>query len=365
MLVTCKEILKKIEDHGYEAYAVGGFVRNYYMGIDSKDVDICTNATPKELNKIFVNALIPEEQYGAVTLMYKKQRFEITTYRREIRYENNRRPIEVQYISNLRDDLMRRDFTINTLCMNSNGEIIDLLNGKRDIDKKLIRMIDNPDLRLKEDVLRILRAIRFATILDFRLADDVKIAIKKNGSLLSSLSYTRKKDELTRIFSSPNASYGIDLICSLGIDRYLSLFHLNKVKIVDDILGIWAQLNVIDIYPFSKAEKEIINKVIFIINLGKIDNMILYKYGLYNVSIAASILNIPKKDIAKMYDELPIKSRNEININSQSLSTVLNRKPGEWIKEILSDIEQKIIKKELVNEEQSLMTYIINKYAII
>jgi tRNA nucleotidyltransferase (CCA-adding enzyme) len=362
MLDVSKELLEKIEECGFEAYIVGGFVRDYYMGKKTLDVDICTNATPKDLNMIFKEALLPTEKYGAVTIIYKKVRFEITTYRKELNYEDNRHPEDIQYIYNLMDDLNRRDFTINTLCMNSKGEIIDLLGGKKDIDNKVIRMVNNPDIKMKEDVLRILRAIRFATILNFKLDDSVKGAIIKYRDLLKKLSYTRKKEELTRILTSSNAKYGIKLLCELELDKALELSNLSNIKLVDDILGIWAELNIIDIYPFRRAERDIILHIDEILDSGVIDSYTLYKYDLYATSIAASIKGINKKEINNLYKELPIKSRSDIKLDIKSLCSILNRKPGSWIKDIYDDIEKKIIYKDLLNDNDTLRNYIIKNY---
>ena len=143
-------ILKKINDNGYLAYLVGGYPRDLYMDRKSLDYDICTNATPKELKEIFGESILPAEQYGSVTLISQGMRFEITTFRKDIKYLNNRKPIEIEYIDNLLDDLKRRDFTMNTMCIDSEGIIIDLLNGKKDIDQKIIRTVGNADLKIYE-----------------------------------------------------------------------------------------------------------------------------------------------------------------------------------------------------------------------
>ena len=215
MLKNGLQIIKKIEDNGYSAYIVGGCTRDYYMKKESYDVDICTNAKPKELIKIFDNATLPKEKYGAVTLYDKGVRYEITTFRKELKYEN-RRPIEIEYTNNLKEDIERRDFTINTLCMNSSLEIIDLFNGKRDIDKRIIRSLGNASVKFNEDPLRILRAIRFATVLNFKLDKDVILAIKDKGNLVREISYERKKSELSKIFVSKNVKYGIKLFVNYG-----------------------------------------------------------------------------------------------------------------------------------------------------
>lgn len=142
--------------------------------------------------------------------------------------------------------------------MNSSLEIIDLFNGKRDIDKRIIRSLGNASVKFNEDPLRILRAIRFATVLNFKLDKDVILAIKDKGNLVREISYERKKSELSKIFVSKNVKYGIKLLCYFHLDEYLEIPNLSKIKITSDILGIYAQLDVISKYPFTKIEKDVI-----------------------------------------------------------------------------------------------------------
>ena len=222
------EVLKKINGSGYESYLVGGYPRDLYMGRTSIDYDICTSATPKQIKEIFGDSVLKTEQYGSVTLILNDMRFEITTYRKEIKYINNRKPVEIEYIDNIFEDLKRRDFTMNTMCIDQNGNFIDLLGGREDINNKIIKSVGNADEKIGEDSLRILRAIRFATILDFKIDDELKIAIIKHKHLLKSLSYYRKKEELDKIFSSNNCSYGISLINELGLAEELELHNLDN-----------------------------------------------------------------------------------------------------------------------------------------
>ena len=179
MLEIALKLLKDITSHSYQAYIVGGFVRDYLLGIESNDIDIITNATPKQIKEIFADSCLPNEDSGSVTGSMKGIRFEITTFRREIGYVNNRKPIEIQYIDDLQEDLRRRDFVINTLCMNEEGEVLDYLGGREDLEKRIVRTIGSAYDKFSEDSLRILRAIRFATILDFNLSDEVREAIQK------------------------------------------------------------------------------------------------------------------------------------------------------------------------------------------
>ena len=156
LLTTALKVIKKIEEHGYEAYIVGGYVRDHLMGLDSNDVDICTNAKPKELIKIFEGAILPAEDYGSVTIYIKNNRFEITTFRREISYNDYRRPVEIEYIDDLKEDIMRRDFTINTICMDKNKKIIDYLNARQDLANHLIKPVGDANYKFSQDVLKAL-----------------------------------------------------------------------------------------------------------------------------------------------------------------------------------------------------------------
>ena len=254
MLDNAFRLLKEINDHSYEAYIVGGFVRDYLLGIESNDIDICTNATPKDIREIFNDKCLPLEDYGSITVVIKGINYEITTYRKEIGYSDNRHPNEIKYINDLREDLLRRDFTINTICMDKDGNIIDYLDGKKDLGKRLIRTVGDSYTKFNEDALRILRAIRFATILNFNLDDDLKEAILKTKHLLKNISYTRKKSELDKIFNSPNFKKGIKTILDLGLDKELEISNLYKVldSDVSSSIGIWSILNVSDKYPFNK-----------------------------------------------------------------------------------------------------------------
>jgi tRNA nucleotidyltransferase (CCA-adding enzyme) len=362
MLKTSLKVLNKLEENGYHAYIIGGFVRDYILGIESKDVDIATNATPKEIMEIFENSALPKEEYGAVTLYVKNNRFEITTFRKEIRYLNNRKPIEIKYIDDLMEDLERRDFKMNTLCMDKEGKVIDLLNGTEDIENKIINTVGDSNHKFEEDSLRILRAIRFATILNFKLSDEVKKAIINNKESLRKLSYNRKRQELDKIFSSKNSKYGVELLLELQLDQELELYNLKDIKLNGDILGIWASLIIGDGYQFTSNEKTIIKNIKEVISTS-ISEVSLYKYGLYVNQVAADIIGIDRTLITRLYESLPITSRKSIEISSQDIMNILNKKAGPYFKEIYQDLEVKILKGELENNKEIIENYIIQNYS--
>lgn len=354
------EVISKIEENGFKAYIVGGYVRDYYMNRESPDVDICTNAKPKDLIKIFNDAILPNDVYGAVTIKYKNVRFEITTFRKEIEYVN-RRPVKMEYIDDLYSDIERRDFTINSLCMDLNGNIIDFFNGKKDIDRKVIKSLGEAKNKLYEDPLRILRAIRFATTLNFNLDKELITAIKENRKYLKEISYDRKKSELNKIFMSNNIKYGINLLKSLELDKYLDI-DLTNIRYTKDILGIWAELNVINKYPFTKIEKNIIIDITKMVENKTISKYDIYKYGLYTSLIAAQILGINNKVIIRLERSLPIHSRKDIDITTDEILKIVNKQPGMWISKLYEDLEFKIVNLKLKNENDKIVDYIIKNY---
>ena len=362
MLETSLKLLKKIEEKGFNAYIVGGFVRDKLLGLDTMDVDITTNATPKDLRNIFKSSILPSESYGSVTVVIKSIHFEITTFRRESSYIGHRKPSVIEYINDLLEDLQRRDFTINTICMDSDGNIIDLLGAKKDLELKEIDTVGDSEEKFKEDALRMLRAIRFATKLNFSLKDRVKKAIIANKELVKELSYQRKKQELDKIFASSNARYGVDLLLELGLDRELEIYNLWEIKLKSDLIGIWSSLEVNKGYPFTNNEKELIKDIKEIVKEGVISNKSLYKYGLYICIIASDFLNINRETITARYNELPIYSRKDINIKSEEIIDILNKPAGSYIKDIYIDLEEQIINGYLLNNTEDLKKYIIINY---
>ena len=363
MLDIALKLLDEITSYGFQAYIVGGFVRDYILGIESNDIDINTNATPKEIKNIF-DSCLPNEDYGSVTVIKKGVRFEITTFRKEMSYLDNRRPSQIEYIDDLYQDLLRRDFTINTLCMNKDGEIIDFLGGRSEIDSRVVKTVGDAKTRFEEDSLRILRAVRFATLLDFELDKETRDAIIDTRELLKNLSYYRKKEELDKIFGSSNADKGISLLLDLGLDKYLELDNLDKVTCTSSLIGVWSILNVVDKYPFNSNERELIKNINEAFLLNNLDPMALYKYGLYVNSVAGEIKGLDIKNITESYNNLVIQSRRDLDITSDDIMKGLNKGPGSYLKDIYSDIEREVLYRRVKNEKDAIMAYIIKNYKV-
>lgn len=355
------ELLKIFEDNNYEAYLVGGFVRDYILKRQSSDVDICTNATPMQIKEIFKEVKLPFESYGSVHLNYKKVDFEITTYRMDLEYKNKRNPSKIMYTDKLEIDLKRRDFTMNTLCMDSSGKIIDLFNNRQDIDNKIIKTVGDANKKLAEDSLRILRAIRFATELNFTIDDELSYAIVQNEYLLSELSFFRKKQELNRILLSSNVLYGISLLKKYNLDKYLDIQISDNFVKTSDPIGMWVQLKPSVKYQFTSNEKRYIKSIDDIINSGNIDDITLYKNGNYVSLIAAQIMGIDERLVHDMYDKLPIKKISDIALKPRDIIDLLNIKDNYKIKDILNDLEGEILIGDLNNNKEDIKKYLTSK----
>ena len=355
------EVLNKLVQNGYLAYIVGGYPRDTLLDIKTKDIDICTNAKPMEIMELFDTEALSDVKYGSVNVIYKNYKFDVTTFRKDIKYEDNRKPVKIKYINDLKKDLLRRDFTINTICIDKDGNYVDLLNARSDIDNQIIRTVGNPRYRLKEDALRILRAVRFASILDFNIDKKTEYYIIKYGYLLKSLSGTRKKEELNKIFASVNKEKSRRLLIDLGLDKYLGIKNLDDIVMCDDIIGIWSQLEFDDNLPMTKSEKELIQKIREMLEL-EINNYSIYKYGLYVSTVVGSIKGFSYKKINDIYKNLKIFSRGDIVVKAMDIAKILEREPGNYLRDILLDIECKIVNGELDNDYDSLCDYIKSNY---
>jgi poly(A) polymerase/tRNA nucleotidyltransferase (CCA-adding enzyme) len=219
------EILKKLNKNNFEAFAVGGCVRDLLMKKVPKDWDITTNAKPEEIQKIFPDNIY-ENTFGTVGVKTGSENssfkiVEITPYRIEGKYTDKRHPGEIKFVSKLDDDLSRRDFTVNAIAIDIDGKIIDLFGGQQDIKKKIIKTVGKPEERFSEDALRLLRAVRFATVLGFSIEKDTLKAIKENSEWLKSISGERIRDEFVKIVESDNAYEGLLLLEETGLLQYI------------------------------------------------------------------------------------------------------------------------------------------------
>lgn len=213
-------VINNLQMHGYEAYAVGGCVRDSILARRPEDWDITTSAKPEEIKDLFRRTVDTGIEHGTVTVLLGKDSFEVTTYRIDGVYEDSRHPKEVLFTKNLEEDLKRRDFTINAMAYNEEARLVDVFGGMLDLNLHRIRCVGNPEERFSEDALRILRAVRFSAQLDFQIEDETAKAAAKLAPTLERISAERIQAELVKLLVSPHPEKIRDAY-ELGITRYI------------------------------------------------------------------------------------------------------------------------------------------------
>lgn len=220
-------ILKQLQKKKKEGFLVGGCVRDLLRKTEPQDWDITTNALPEEISKIFPKNF-SDNKFGTVTILTKSKdpklkEIQITPYRVDEKYTDKRHPDSVSFAKTIKEDLSRRDFTVNAMAMDSNGEVVDLFSGQKDLKNKIIRAVGKPEQRFNEDALRLMRAVRLTIILgkDWKIEAKTSQAIKKNAPWLQAISKERIRDELMKIIMNERASDGIELLRELGLLRYI------------------------------------------------------------------------------------------------------------------------------------------------
>lgn len=207
-----KLIIDTFYKNNFEAFMVGGCVRDILLGNLPKDYDITTSAKPEITISLFDKTIPTGLKHGTVTVLINNEPYEVTTYRTEGKYIDNRRPSSVDFVTDIKEDLSRRDFTINSLAYNQKVGLIDYFNGTDDIKNRIIRCVGNADKRFKEDALRMLRAVRFSCQLNFDIEENTYTAIKNNYKLIKNISSERIRDELCKILISENPSKGLEIL---------------------------------------------------------------------------------------------------------------------------------------------------------
>ena len=226
------EIFGKLKEAGFEAYFVGGCVRDSLLGKIPGDYDIVTSALPDQIISLFPHTAAIGAKFGVVAVIVEGHPYEVATFRSDDIYEDGRRPSQIHF-STAREDVYRRDFTVNGLLMDPvTGEIIDYVDGRKDIKKKIIRTVGNPEERFNEDYLRMLRAIRFVANLDFTIEPDTKSSIERNAAKIKQISAERLQEELSKILTRGGARRGFELMAQTGILREIlpEIDRLQKVE---------------------------------------------------------------------------------------------------------------------------------------
>ena len=365
-------ILEKFNEAGYEAYLVGGCVRDYLLNDDFSDIDITTNALPDEVKQIFKKSIDTGIQHGTVTILINGDSFEVTTFRTEDDYIDHRTPEKVEFVSDLKEDLDRRDFTINAMALDSKGKLYDYHCGEKDLRNKIIKTVNNPNERFFEDALRMLRAFRFSSKLGFEIEENTLKAIKNNAELIKFVSIERIVNEFRKLLPGKGNKRSLELLLDSKLNNYIPF--LDEVsKIIDfsnytfcQSLYILSNINDISFEKLKElklSNKEIKQvKIYEKINKDFIGNVpleiILYNYDIEDVAFIASYFKYcDKEDIEKI--KLPIESFNDIAITSMEIISIIDKPAGPWIKEIIKKLEEDIILYKIDNTKKDILDFLI------
>jgi tRNA nucleotidyltransferase (CCA-adding enzyme) len=385
-------LLEVIEKAGFEAYFVGGCVRDYLLGKKIADVDIATSATPQEIKTIFSKTIDVGIEHGTVVVIWDKETYELTTFRSDGEYTDFRRPSEVTFIRSLEEDLKRRDFTMNSMAMNKEGKIIDPFLGQEAIKNKRIETVGSATDRFHEDALRMMRAVRFVSQLSFTIESETQQALKTNAFLLEKIATERKTVEFEKLIQGKNRKHALQLLLDTelflflpGLTKHEKALHQLIQHNIESLstVEVWSLL----LYLMGTKQDEIdfflrqwtlpikkIKQIKAILSWLQVrlhcewQTETLYKAGLENIIHTEILFNtivqqptyqsIPKLEEA--YHQLIIKDRHELAVSGSDLMVWANQKGGPWIKEKLELIEKAVLTGQVRNEREKIREWLEN-----
>ncbi|GED66705.1 CCA-adding enzyme [Brevibacillus reuszeri] len=370
-----KRVLETLEENGFEAYFVGGCVRDWLLNRPVHDIDICTNAHPGDVMRLFPDHVPTGLKHGTVSVKIEKQLFEVTTYRTEGKYEDYRRPVDVQFVAQLRLDLERRDFTINAMAMDRNGNLQDPFGGRADLKACLIRAVGTASERFQEDALRLLRGVRFAAQLGFSIEEETLSAMKDTAPLLSYIAVERVREELNKTISSSGVQLGCQLLTktrllafSPGLDRMFdqSGEQVRRLTRLPTLVQKWSLLmyaagfthkeakEVCGYLRMSNRETDMIVSFVRLLCLLGVEwdrpqevdwGPLLLAEGWETCQALEELLQTcwsNERDtqsaqvLETVYEHMPVKKVKELAVSGLDLQIALQKKPGEWIMQVLN-----------------------------
>ncbi|MFV9510669.1 CCA tRNA nucleotidyltransferase [Tepidibacillus sp. LV47] len=394
-----KKILQRLLQHGYQAFLVGGYVRDLLLKRPTTDIDVATDARPETILHLFEKAIPTGLKHGTVTVIEGGVSVEITTFRKEGKYLDFRHPSEVEFVTNLYDDLSRRDFTMNAIAMDYNERLIDPFNGLSAISNRTIKSVGNPNERFLEDPLRMLRAIRFAAQLEFQIETKTLQAIEEFASYLQYIAIERVKVELDKIMRSSHPELGIELLYSLKLVRYfkgmvdgpLSQIDSKKVwqtiNMTQDPYIRWCilfeqlqpkeRIKVMEGLRFSNQEKKEILNIFKAYSIIKKDQkledlkkcLIETDEEICQKALELTYLfgYIHEKDMLKLKQtfievtkELSVRSIKDLNISGKDLLRIIDEPPGPWVQYLLQELFHLVVFHGLPNEREILLQQVKN-----
>lgn len=383
-------VLEKIEQAGFEAYFVGGSVRDHILGLAIHDVDIATSAYPEEIKEIFKRTVDTGIQHGTVTVLMGDDSYEITTFRTESGYQDYRRPDKVTFVRSLADDLKRRDFTINALAVDKNGQVIDKFDGLKDLDKKIIRAVGHAEERFHEDALRMMRAVRFQAQLNFKIEEKTAQAIADNAPLLAKIAIERIREEFVKMMLSQNWQTGLADFIKLGLSEYCpgykdqklelaELLEVKDTKFVDEeaafsAIGYVLSLNHQEFNDFlrdwkvsNKTREASLNtlNLLHLFENQDFDLWNIYKLGIDNLDRTIELskmfqIEFDYTDLKQKVDQISIKSSHDLQLTGKDVCEILDVKPGPIIGKSMSQMERAVVEGNVSNNFDVLRHYLLS-----
>ncbi|RYG73591.1 CCA tRNA nucleotidyltransferase [Lentibacillus lipolyticus] len=386
-LTQAADVLKIFEGHGYKAYFVGGCVRDLLCDRDVGDIDIATSATPDTVQEIFDKVIPVGLEHGTVIVRYAHQSYEVTTFRMDGDYSDQRHPDDVQFMQTIDEDLKRRDFTMNALAMDKEGTIIDLFDGQEDIGRGQIRTVGNGIDRFQEDPLRIIRAIRFASQLGFSIATETLHAMMAVKQEIETIAVERIAHEMEKFFAGTCVQTGIDYLQTTGIHEHLPIIkgHPGLVdRLPDPIMPLPSMGSVItllhrlepavSIHEWVKGWKCSnkvkhqaleLNKAMKHFQTAGLNRWLVYRlsedcYKAFSV-LAKMVLHssVTYQDILAIDEQLPIHSKQDLAVNGKDLMRLYpDAKGGPWVGELLDILEKKVVTGDLSNDKNEIRDWV-------
>lgn len=357
------QVLNMLENAGYDAYIVGGYVRDFLLGVETKDCDITTNATPDEVESLFDHVVTIGKVHGTIGVLMEGEMIEVTTYRIDGAYNDYRHPQSVSYTASLKEDLVRRDFTINAMAMNKAGAITDLVGGQADLQAKIIRAVGDPDVRLQEDALRILRAIRFQSVLGFQIEEALLKAMRKHASLIAQLSKERVLEELRKFLTGTYVKLALTTYQAILIPGLPTTFITNKQLSVIEQFAIASLVEGYDAadWPWTKEEKHLLGQLSTMKPTTPTD---LELYQMNHVAsrfrVGALVYGWDEVMLNARYEALPIHQRKDVAVNGHDIVELGFQ--GPMVDTIFLAIEEAIILGQLDNEKTVIQEWIKEKF---
>ena len=362
-------VLKKLNEAGFEAYFVGGMVRDQLLGRPLCDIDVTTSATPEIVQTLFEKTYATGLAHGTVTVMINDIPVEVTTYRVDGKYLDYRHPEQVVFTSSLVEDLQRRDFTINAMAMDLRGELCDPLGGLEDLKAKIIRAAGVARNRFLEDPLRMIRAIRFVSKLGFDLEPDTYKAIKEQHDLLAHLAKERIKKEVEGIMTGSYRDQALKLLFATNLLDELMLSKYESYSFTSLNQGldffVLASLEVLDVksfldqWPFSRTEKKFIQIINELFRTHPHGLIVQYRYG---VEVAALYQRLycflSQKHEEFVPAQLVIQNRQELALAVPDILALTKQQVGPWIGELLEQVETAVVLGNLANDREQILEFI-------